>query len=162
MPTIGVQMMMLKTQVEEVGAHEVLRRLDGAGFHAVEISQIPMTATNVAEIRRAQDDFGVDVGAISAQIDSGGLNDSLSTDYAKVVADARALRASRVRIGMLPVAAIVDAQALLAFCREAEAISQHLARGASGAARRRCVGLPPRVPGPGRVRRGGGGEPGVG
>lgn len=53
MPTIGVQMMMLKTQVEEVGAHEVLRRLDGAGFHAVEISQIPMTATNVAEIRRA-------------------------------------------------------------------------------------------------------------
>ena len=50
---IGVQMMMLGGKVRELGAFEVLRRLAKMGFHCIEISQIPMTAENVAEIRRA-------------------------------------------------------------------------------------------------------------
>ena len=32
MATIGVQMMMLKSKVEETGPYEVLRRLDTIGF----------------------------------------------------------------------------------------------------------------------------------
>lgn len=127
MPTIGVQMMMLKEQVAELGAYEVLRRLDSAGFGAVEVSQIPMTPANVAELRRAKDDLGTDFGAISAQINAAGANDSLVTDYRKVVADARALDCSRVRIGMMPVVAFSDHDALLDFCREAEQVAQQLA-----------------------------------
>ena len=76
MARIGVQMMMLKSKVEETGPYEVLRRLDTIGFKAVEVSQIPMTPENVAEMRRAKDELGTDFGALSAGLEAG-PNDSL-------------------------------------------------------------------------------------
>ena len=76
MARIGVQMMMLKSKVEETGPYEVLRRLDTIGFKAVEVSQIPMTPENVAEMRRAKDELGTDFGALSAGLEPG-PNDSL-------------------------------------------------------------------------------------
>ena len=94
MPRIGVQMMMLKGEVEQNGPYEVLRRLKTIGFSAVEVSQIPMTAENVAEMRRAKDELGSDFGALSAGVGAG-INDSLIEDYAKIVDDARALGSSR-------------------------------------------------------------------
>ncbi len=126
MPTIGVQMMMLKDQVTELGPYEVLRRLDDTGFSAVEVSQIPMTAENVAEMRRAKDELGIDFGALSAGV-GGDQNDSLVTDYAKIVDDARTLGASRLRIGMMPLTAMASHEALLGFCRQAEEVSARLA-----------------------------------
>ncbi len=54
MPNVGVQMMMMKSKVEEVGPYEVLRRLQIIGFSAVDVSQIPMTPENVAEMLRAK------------------------------------------------------------------------------------------------------------
>src|SRR5918999_1257943 len=66
MAAIGVQMMMLKNKVEEFGPYEVLRRLHGVGFTAVEVSQIPMTTENVAEMRRAKNKLGIDFAALSA------------------------------------------------------------------------------------------------
>jgi sugar phosphate isomerase/epimerase len=126
MPKIGVQMMMLKSKVDEVGPYEVLRHLDTIGFSAVEVSQIPMTAQNVAEMRRAKDELGTDFGALSAGLEPG-PNDSLLDDYAKIVDDARTLGASRLRIGMMPFAAMESHEALLDFCRQAEKISTRLA-----------------------------------
>jgi sugar phosphate isomerase/epimerase len=125
MPRIGVQMMMLKSKVEETGPYEVLQRLDAIGFKAVEVSQIPMTAENVAEMRRAKDELGTDFGALSAGLEAG-PNDSLVDDYAKIVDDARTLGASRLRIGMMPFAAMGSHEALLAFCRQAEEIAVRL------------------------------------
>lgn len=126
MPTIGVQMMMLKSKVEEAGPYEVLRRLKDIGFAAVEVSQIPMTPENVAQMRRAKDELGMDFGALSAGLDKS-LNDSLVTDYAKIVDDARTLGASRLRIGMMPFPAMESAEALSAFCRQAEEVAIRLA-----------------------------------
>ena len=126
MPTIGVQMMMLKSKVEEIGPYEVLRRLKTIGFSAVEVSQIPMTAENVAEMRRAKDELGTDFGALSAGL-GGGPNESLVEDYSKIVGDARKLGASRLRIGMMPLPAMASHEALLAFCRQAEEVSARLA-----------------------------------
>jgi sugar phosphate isomerase/epimerase len=126
MPRIGVQMMMLKSKVEESGPYEVLRRLQAIGFSAVEVSQIPMTAENVAEMRRAKDELGADFGALSAGLEAG-LNDSLVSDYAKIVEDARSLGASRLRIGMMPFAAMASHKALLEFCAQAEEIAARLA-----------------------------------
>ena len=71
MPRIGVQLMMLKNKVEESGPYEVLRRLRQIGFSAVEVSQIPMTPENVAEMRRAKDELGTDFGALSAGLEAG-------------------------------------------------------------------------------------------
>jgi sugar phosphate isomerase/epimerase len=126
MARIGVQMMMLKSKVEETGPYEVLRRLDTIGFKAVEVSQIPMTPENVAEMRRAKDELGTDFGALSAGLEAG-PNDSLLDDYDKIVADAAALGASRLRIGMMPFPAMASHEALLAFCRQAEQIAVRLA-----------------------------------
>ena len=126
MPRIGVQLMMLKNQVDASGPYEVLRRLGEIGFSAVEVSQIPMTSENLTEMRRAKDELGTDFGALSAGLDAG-PNDSLIDDYAKIVADARALGASRLRIGMMPFAAMASHAALLAFSRQAEEIAVRLA-----------------------------------
>lgn len=125
MPRIGVQMMMLKKQVEASGPYEVLRGLQTIGFSAVEVSQIAMTPENVAEMRRARDELGIDYAALSAGLEAG-PNDSLADDYTKIVADARALGATRLRIGMMPFAAMSSHDALLAFCRQAEEIAVRL------------------------------------
>jgi sugar phosphate isomerase/epimerase len=125
-PKIGVQMMMLKDQVEQTGPYEVLRRLAGVGFGAVEVSQIAMTPENVAEMRRAGDDLGTEFGALSAGLGAG-PNDSLLDDYAKIVRDAQTLGATRLRIGMMPFPAMASSEALLAFCREAEETALRLA-----------------------------------
>lgn len=126
MPTIGVQMMMLKNKVEETGPYEVLRRLAESGFWAVEVSQIAMTRENVAEMRRARDELGIDFGALSAGL-GGGPNDSLLEDFDKIVEDTRTLGASRLRIGMMPFPAMASHEALLEFCGQAEKVSARLA-----------------------------------
>ncbi|MBN9733797.1 Sugar phosphate isomerase/epimerase [Pseudonocardia sp. Ae168_Ps1] len=126
MPTIGVQMMMLKNHVEDVGPHEVLRRLSESGFSAVEVSQIAMTPENVAEMVRARDELGIDFGALSAGM-GGGPNESLLDDFDKIVADTKALGASRLRIGMMPYPAMASHEALLEFCGRAEKVSARLA-----------------------------------
>ncbi|MEQ3551677.1 TIM barrel protein [Pseudonocardia nematodicida] len=126
MPTIGVQMMMLKTEVEKTGPYEVLRRLTESGFSAVEVSQIPMTAENVAEMRRARDELGIDYGALSAGIGAG-PNDCLAEKFDKIVADTHALGASRLRIGMMPLSAMATPEGVLEFCRQTEEISTRLA-----------------------------------
>ena len=44
--------MMLKDSFAELGAFETLRKVSAIGYNAVEISQIPMTPENVAELDR--------------------------------------------------------------------------------------------------------------
>lgn len=126
MAAIGVQMMMLKSKVEESGPYEVLRRLSDIGFPTVEISQIPMTPENVAELRRGCQDFGIEVAALSAGFGRG-PNDSLDSEYDKIVADAKALDATKLRIGMMPFTAMASHDALLDFCREVDTIAGRLA-----------------------------------
>ena len=46
---IGVQMMMFRGQVQEMGAYAVLGKLASIGYHCIEISQIPMTASTGQE-----------------------------------------------------------------------------------------------------------------
>ncbi|MGD8201605.1 sugar phosphate isomerase/epimerase family protein [Ornithinimicrobium sp. W1679] len=129
MATIGVQMMMLKSPVEELGPFETLRRLRDIGFRAVEVSQIPMTAENVAEMARAREELGIDYAALSAAVEAheGSPNDSLTTDFDKIVADARTLGATMVRIGMMPFSAMTSHEALLDFCHQADQLAGRLA-----------------------------------
>jgi sugar phosphate isomerase/epimerase len=126
MTKIGVQLMMLRDQVQELGPYEVLRRLDDLGYHAVEVSQIPMTPANVAEMLRARQDLGIEFGALSAGLD-GDRNDSLVDQFTKIVGDARTLESTRLRIGMMPLSSMTSHEALLAFCRQAEDLAVRLA-----------------------------------
>ncbi len=127
MARIGVQAMMLKNSVAEHGAFETFRRASEIGYRVTELSQIPLTAETVAELRRARDELGIEYCALSAALAGGGANDSLEDDFDKIVADARSLDASLVRIGMLPIPALRSMETVLDFCRRADAAAARLA-----------------------------------
>jgi sugar phosphate isomerase/epimerase len=128
---IGVQMMMLRGQVHELGAYAVLQRLAEIGYHCIEISQIPMTPENVAEIKRACDAFDIEVAACSAALEPTGTGprrgDTLATDLEKIVSDCKALDTNLLRIGMLPIAYMGNREKALAFVSRAEEMAARLA-----------------------------------
>jgi sugar phosphate isomerase/epimerase len=126
MATIGVQAMMLKNEFAASGPFETLRQVSGIGYNAVEISQIPMTEENVAELRRAKDELGMDIAALSAGLAPNGRSDSLEGDLDKIVADAHALDSTMVRIGMLPIEAMGSLEAVLDFCDRSNAAAEKL------------------------------------
>ena len=126
---IGVQMMMLKNDVKEKGAYEVFRQLRNMGYTSVEVSQIPMTAENVREMKRGAEDFGIDITACSAPLcpmhaqDTG---ENLESHYGKIVSDLHALGCRYLRIGMLPYDRMGDAGGFRAFVAEAEETADRL------------------------------------
>lgn len=128
MARIGVQMMMLKEHVEQLGPYEVLRRLHEIGFGSVEVSQIPMTEENLAEMARARQELGTQFAAMSAVVGASptAANDSLSEQFDKVVADAKTLGTDKIRIGMMPFDAMASADALAKFCADADEIAGRL------------------------------------
>ena len=46
-----------------------MRKVSELGYHAVEVSQIPMTPENVAELKRASEDFDIKIAAMSAGLE---------------------------------------------------------------------------------------------
>ena len=128
MARIGVQAMMLKESVAEIGAFETLRRVRDIGYRAIEVSQIPMVEENIAQLERAKDELGIDIAALSAGLTaSPGGNDSLEEDLDKIVADSQRLGAEMVRIGMLPFEAMGSLERLHDFCERTDAYAQRLA-----------------------------------
>ncbi|WP_274364981.1 sugar phosphate isomerase/epimerase family protein [Paenibacillus thermotolerans] len=127
---IGVQMMMLKGKADEIGVYETLRKVRELGYRSVEVSQIPMTPSNVSEMKRASDDFGIDIAALSAAVEPmfpGMPGETLSTDFDKIVQDCKTLNCSFLRIGMLPFTAIGDKDKIMAFVKKADEIAAKLA-----------------------------------
>jgi sugar phosphate isomerase/epimerase len=126
--TIGVQAMMLKDSFIELGAFETLRKVSAIGYNAVEISQIPMTADNVAELDRARSELGMDMAALSVAMETpkGMPGDSLKDHFDKVVDDAKTLGSTLLRIGMLPFPAMKSIDAVVDFAREANDYAERL------------------------------------
>lgn len=127
MARIGVQAMMLKNSVAEIGAFETFKLAADNGYRVTELSQIPLTPETVAELRRARDEFGTEYCSLSAALTAGGINDSLEDDFDKIVQDCRSLDADLVRIGMLPISALRSQEAVLDFCVRADAAAVRLA-----------------------------------
>lgn len=126
---IGVQMMMLKDQVREMGAYRVLEKLSGLGFHSVEISQIPMTAETVSELKRGASALGMEISACSgalAPAEPGAAGEYLTTDYEKIVGDCRALGCRTLRVGMLPVNCIGSREKTLDFAKRMDEMAKRL------------------------------------
>ncbi len=112
---------MLKDSFTEVGAFETLRKVSEIGYNAVEISQIPMTAENVAELDRSQKEFGMDVASLSVALEAppGMPGDSLKANFEKIVDDAKRLDTKLLRIGMLPFTAMASIESVISFAKEA-------------------------------------------
>ena len=129
MAKIGVQAMMLKDEFAANGPFRTLQKVADIGFHAVEISQVPMTAGNVAELDRARTELGMDIASLSASLSKpvGFPGDSLEADFDKIVTDATTLDASMVRIGMLPFDAMSSLDKVLDFCDRSNEMATRLA-----------------------------------
>ena len=110
--------MMLKEKFEEIGPFETLKRISELGYYSVEISQIPMTPENVAEIKRAKDELGMDIASLSCVVRGEG-NDDLETKFDKIVNDCKTLDVDLLRIGILPFENMRNLETVLEFTRAA-------------------------------------------
>ena len=66
---IGVQMSTIApNKMPKFDAYESMARLADIGYKCIEISQVPMSKENVAGFRRAIDELGFNVAAVSAMV----------------------------------------------------------------------------------------------
>ncbi len=116
---IGIQLSTIRSKIEELGIYEAMKRCADMGYHCIEISQVPMTDENLNAFQRAQNDFGIEVAAMNAVIDSrpGIKMDHLRDDYQKIVSDARALNCDMLRMGSGPIFNIHSKEDVLDFCK---------------------------------------------
>ncbi|WP_209123809.1 sugar phosphate isomerase/epimerase [Alkalihalobacillus sp. BA299] len=127
---IGVQMMMLKGKVEELGVYETMRKIKELGYQAVEVSQIPMTEENVAELRRASQDFDIKIAALSAPLEPmlpDAPGETLTKDFEKIASDCKVLDCNFLRMGMMPLHIMGDKDQIMEFISKAEVMAERLA-----------------------------------
>ena len=124
----AVQMMMVKGKVAEHGVYETMRQIHELGYRAVEVSQIPMTAENVAEFKRAAEDFDIKIAALSAAIDPkpGSNADNLTEHFQKIVDDCKTLECNYLRMGMIPLDILGDKDKILNFAQKVESMAQKI------------------------------------
>ncbi len=126
---IGIQMSTIKSKIDELGAYGTLKACAELGYHCVEVSQIPMTPENVANMKRACDEFGIKIAALSAGLEPimpGMPGEFLTTDFDKIVADCKALDCDMLRIGMLPMNCMGSRDKALDFVKRADEMAARL------------------------------------
>lgn len=126
---IGIQMSTLAKKIKEMSAYEILKKCAEIGYHCVELSQIPMTPENVADIKRACDEFGIKIAACSASLEpmmAGMPGECLVNDFDKIVADCKTLNCDMLRIGMLPMTCMGSREKALDFVKRADEMAGRL------------------------------------
>ena len=130
---IGVQMSTIApNKMPKFDVYESMARLADIGYKCVEISQVPMNKENIAGFRRAIDELGFNVAAISANVAPNPMMpgfEALSNpdDFKKMVDDAKALDCDMMRIGAMPVESRFSMQAGLDFAKLADEYACKLA-----------------------------------
>ena len=122
---IGVQMSTIApNKMPKFDAYESMARLSDIGYKCIEISQVPMTKENVAGFRRAIDELGLNVAAVSATVKSNPMMPSEELcnpdDFKKMVEDAKYLNCDMMRIGAMPVESRFSLQAAIDFAKQAD------------------------------------------
>lgn len=126
---IGIQMSTLAKKIKEMSAYEILKKCAEIGYHCIEISQIPMTPENVADMKRACDEFGIKIAACSAALEPmlpGMQGEFLVSDFDKIVADCKTLNCDMLRIGMLPMTCMGSKEKALDFVKRADEMAGRL------------------------------------
>jgi sugar phosphate isomerase/epimerase len=105
-------------------AYESMARLADIGYKCIEISQVPMTAENVKGFRRAIDELGFNVAAVSANTAASpimpGTDMSNPDEMKKMIEDAKFLDCDMFRIGGMPMEARFSLQAAVDFAKQAD------------------------------------------
>ena len=122
---IGVQMSTIApNKMPKFDAYESMARLADIGYKCIEISQVPMSKENIAGFRRAIDELGFNVAAVSAAVKSNPMMPSEELcnpdDFKKMVADAKALDCDMMRIGGMPMESRFSLEAAIDFAKQAD------------------------------------------
>ena len=123
---IGVQMSTIApNKMPRFDVFESMEKLTGIGYHCIEISQVPMTAENVAGFRRSIDELGMNVASLSAMVEPSPQQpkaEALSNPdhFKKIVDDCKALDCDMLRIGAMPMDARFSYEASLDFAKKAD------------------------------------------
>ena len=123
---IGVQMSTIApNKMPRFDVFESMEKLTGIGYHCIEISQVPMTAENVAGFRRSIDELGMNVASLSAMVEPSPQQpkaEALSNPdhFDKIVDDCKALDCDMLRIGAMPMDARFSYEASLDFAKKAD------------------------------------------
>ena len=126
---IGIQMSTIKDKIAELGAYGTLKACAELGYHCVEVSQVPMTEENVAGMKKACEEFGIKIAALSAALEPmmpGMPGEYLTTDFDKIVADCKTLNCDMLRIGMLPMTCMGSREKALDFVKRADEVAGRL------------------------------------
>lgn len=129
---IGVQMSTIApAKMPKFDAYESMAKLTDIGYHCIEISQVPMTAENVAGFRRSIDELGMNVSSCTASVAPmvpGMPGEYLCNpdDFKKIVEDCRKLDCDMLRIGMLPMTCMGSYQKAVDFAKQADEYAQKL------------------------------------
>src|SRR5699024_2986274 len=127
MPVLGLQLMMLKDQINEKGMYEVLRQVRDLDIDAVEVSQVQMTDELIDDLVRGKQDFGVETAAMSATLAPGGNGFALETEFDRAVEACRRTGSRFLRIGMMPFEAMTSKQATESWAASVEPYAARLA-----------------------------------
>ncbi|HET8795730.1 MAG TPA: TIM barrel protein [Arthrobacter sp.] len=127
MPVLGLQLMMLKDQINEKGMYEVLREVRDLDLDAVEVSQVAMTDELIADLVRGRADFDVEIAAMSVSIAPGGNGFALETEFDRAVDACQQTGTRFLRIGMMPFSAMVSKEACEAWAASVEPYAARLA-----------------------------------
>ena len=128
-PTIGVQMMMLRNKIEELGIKETFKKVKEIGFSTVELSQVPMTPENVEAIRESLDELDMRVCATSGALKAmapGMKMENLRDDFDKIVADTKALGCTYIRIGMISFDCLGSKEKIVEYTKELNEMGRRL------------------------------------
>ncbi|MGL4913764.1 MAG: sugar phosphate isomerase/epimerase family protein [Romboutsia sp.] len=120
-PTIGVQMMMLREKIVEIGITETFKKVKELGFSTVELSQVPMTLENVTEIKKCLNELDMRVCATSAAVKPmmpGMKMENLRDDFDKIVADTKALGCKYIRVGMISFDCLGSKEKIVEYTKE--------------------------------------------
>ena len=122
---IGVQMSTIApAKMPKFDAYESMARLADIGYKCIEISQVPMTEENVRGFRKAIDELGFNVAAVSAMTAAHpllpGCDMSNPDEMKKMIDDAKYLDCDMFRIGSMPMDARFSLQAAIDFAKQAD------------------------------------------
>ncbi len=128
---IGVQMSTIAPVLRtgEVSVYDAFAKIAEVGYHCVEISQVDMSAENVASMKKACEDFGVKVSSCTASVEpmfEGMPGENLRDDFDKIVNDCRELGTDMLRIGMLPMTLMGSRDGAIEFVKRADEMAERL------------------------------------
>lgn len=129
--SVGVMLSMLAGKIKETGTYEAAKACAKLGYKSLEISQVDMTPENVEGFRKACEDFGLEIAAISASLEPNlpGIPeqaDTLTDMFDKIVQDCKTLNCHIVRVGMMPAVYLGSREKTLLFAKRMEAMAERL------------------------------------